>query len=146
MPFSHCDARERRISLTHSLEYRNMRSLYSCITGGRCTQRPSSCFSSTYPSRVRRSVGKKNLDELHFYVLNRLGEKEDDMRDKLGPSISYLQKLGPEYLDQIFESARWVFEQDREMAFEVGRDTALFLSDSKIDGTCLILDLYFGRC
>lgn len=68
------------------------------------------------------------------------------MRDKLGPSISYLQKLGPEYLDQIFESARWVFEQDREMAFEVGHDTALFLSDSKIDGTCFILDLYFGRC
>lgn len=49
------------------------------------------------------------------------------MRDKLGPSISYLQKLGPEYLDQIFESARWVFEQDRDMAFEVGRHTALFL-------------------
>lgn len=42
------------------------------------------------------------------------------MRDKLGPSISYLQKLGSEYLDQIFESARWVFEQDRDMAFEVG--------------------------
>lgn len=48
------------------------------------------------------------------------------MRDKLGPSISYLQKLGPEYLDQIFESARWVFEQDREMAFEVCHDTTVF--------------------
>ena len=45
------------------------------------------------------------------------------MRDKLGPSISYLQKLGPEYLDQIFESARWIFEQDREMAFQVGHNT-----------------------
>lgn len=42
------------------------------------------------------------------------------MKEKLGPSISYLQKLGPEYLDQIFESARWVFEQDHKLAFEVG--------------------------
>lgn len=65
------------------------------------------------------------------------------MRDKLGPSISYLQKLGPEYLDQIFESARWVFEQDREMAFEVGQHTIFFLNDRYIHGT---LDLYFGRC
>ncbi|KAH0832904.1 vacuolar sorting protein 39 domain 1-domain-containing protein [Lanmaoa asiatica] len=53
-------------------------------------------------------------------LLQQLSEKEYDMRDKLGPSISYLQKLGPEYLDQIFESARWVFEQDREMALGVG--------------------------
>lgn len=51
------------------------------------------------------------------------------MRDKLGPSISYLQKLGPEYLNQIFESAHWVFEQDREMAFEVGQHTTFLLSD-----------------
>ena len=51
--------------------------------------------------------------------LFRLSEKEDDIRDKLSPTVSYLQKLGPEYLDQIFESARWVFSQDREIAFEV---------------------------
>lgn len=61
------------------------------------------------------------LDPNILQFLDRLSEKEDDMRDKLGPSISYLQKLGPEYLDQIFESARWVFEQDGEMAFEVGQ-------------------------
>ncbi|KAG9314800.1 vacuolar sorting protein 39 domain 1-domain-containing protein [Chiua virens] len=52
-------------------------------------------------------------------LLQQLSENEGDMRDKLGPSISYLQKLGPEYLDQIFESARWVFEQDRDMAFQI---------------------------
>jgi hypothetical protein len=76
------------------------------------------------------------------YVLNRLSEREDEMGDKLGPSISYLQKLGPEYMDQIFESARWVFDQDRDVAFQVGRHTALFLSDFKIHDTCFILDLY----
>jgi hypothetical protein len=41
------------------------------------------------------------------------------MEDKLSPSISYLQKLGPEYIDQVFESSRWIFEQDRDMAFQV---------------------------
>ena len=41
------------------------------------------------------------------------------MRDKLMPIVNYLQRLGPEHLDQIFEHSRWVFEQDRDIAFEV---------------------------
>lgn len=49
----------------------------------------------------------------------RLSEKEDDLHDKLMPTISYLQKLGPEHLEQIFKSARWVFEINQDMAFEV---------------------------
>ena len=49
----------------------------------------------------------------------RQSEKEDDMQDKLTPTISYLQKLGPEHLEQIFKSARWVFEMNQDMAFEV---------------------------
>jgi hypothetical protein len=35
------------------------------------------------------------------------------------PSISYLQKLGPEHLEQIFESSKWIFDEDRDIAFEV---------------------------
>ena len=35
------------------------------------------------------------------------------------PSVTYLQRLGPEYLQQIFSAARWVFEQDADIAFEV---------------------------
>lgn len=50
---------------------------------------------------------------------NRLSEKEDDPRDKLMPSISYLQKLGPEHLEQVFDSSHWIFEQNRDIAFEV---------------------------
>lgn len=41
------------------------------------------------------------------------------MRDKLGPSVTYLQRLGPEHMDQIFESAHWIFEQDADIALEV---------------------------
>lgn len=35
------------------------------------------------------------------------------------PSVNYLQRLGPEYLDQIFEHSRWIFEQDIDIGFEV---------------------------
>lgn len=48
-----------------------------------------------------------------------LSEKETDLRDKLMPSVTYLQRLGPEHLQQIFSAARWVFEQDADIAFEV---------------------------
>ncbi|CAK5269220.1 unnamed protein product [Mycena citricolor] len=41
------------------------------------------------------------------------------MEDKLAPSILYLQKLGPDHLQEIFESGRWLFEQDRSMAFQI---------------------------
>ena len=41
------------------------------------------------------------------------------MEDKLDPSIRYLQKLGPEYIDQIFASSRWIFNLDPDRAFQV---------------------------
>lgn len=49
----------------------------------------------------------------------RLSEKETDLRDKLTPSVNYLQRLGPEYLELIFKHSRWVFEEDHDIAFEV---------------------------
>lgn len=41
------------------------------------------------------------------------------MDDKLDPSIRYLQKLGPEHIDQIFTSSRWIFNLDSDRAFQV---------------------------
>ncbi|KAH9856486.1 hypothetical protein C2E23DRAFT_865919 [Lenzites betulinus] len=52
-------------------------------------------------------------------LLRQLSDKESDMSDKLTPTVNYLQRLGPEHLDQIFEHSRWVFEQDRDIAFEI---------------------------
>lgn len=49
----------------------------------------------------------------------RLSEKEEDKRDKLMPSVNYLQRLGPEHLDQIFRAARWVIDEDADIGFEV---------------------------
>jgi Vam6/Vps39-like protein vacuolar protein sorting-associated protein 39 len=41
------------------------------------------------------------------------------MKDKLGPSITYLQRLSPEYLDTIFQYAKWILNENSEMALEV---------------------------
>ncbi|KZT07657.1 uncharacterized protein LAESUDRAFT_742773 [Laetiporus sulphureus 93-53] len=63
-----------------------------------------------------------NGKKMHTKALNllrELSEKETDMREKLTPSVNYLQRLGPEYLEEIFSSARWIFEQDADIAFEI---------------------------
>ncbi|KAL0065292.1 Vacuolar morphogenesis protein 6 [Marasmius tenuissimus] len=62
---------------------------------------------------------QKKMHRKALQLLRQLGEKEDDMEDRLDPSIRYLKRLGPEYLDQIFESSRWLFEQDSTRALEV---------------------------
>lgn len=35
------------------------------------------------------------------------------------PSVSYLQRLGQENMEQIFDSSRWILEQDSEIGIEV---------------------------
>ncbi|KAG8694933.1 Vacuolar morphogenesis protein 6 [Ceratobasidium sp. 395] len=52
-------------------------------------------------------------------LLRQLAQSEDDPLDKYDPSIRYLQKLGPEYLDLIFKSARWIFEAKPDLAFNI---------------------------
>lgn len=39
--------------------------------------------------------------------------------DKLDPTIRYLQKLGPKHVDLIFSEAKWVFQEDAQMASRV---------------------------
>jgi Vam6/Vps39-like protein vacuolar protein sorting-associated protein 39 len=50
---------------------------------------------------------------------SRLSEKETDVKEKLSPSISYLQRLGPEHMEVIFKYSHWLFEEDENLAFEV---------------------------
>ncbi|KAG6916169.1 hypothetical protein DXG01_008142 [Tephrocybe rancida] len=61
----------------------------------------------------------KKMHAQALSLLRELGEKEEDLEDKLSPSIQYLQKLGPEHLQQIFESSRWVFSTDPNLGFEI---------------------------
>jgi len=48
-----------------------------------------------------------------------MSDDEDDPEEKLGDTVRYLQKLGPDHLDVIFEASKWVFEQDKRAGLEV---------------------------
>ena len=48
------------------------------------------------------------------------------MKDKLGPSITYLQRLSPEYLDTIFQYSKWILNENSEMALEVSSVVNIF--------------------
>ncbi|EIW83909.1 rab guanyl-nucleotide exchange factor [Coniophora puteana RWD-64-598 SS2] len=61
----------------------------------------------------------KKMHSKALSLLKDLSSKEDDPRDKLSPSIAYLRKLGPEHQDQVFEWSRWIFDEDKEQAFEI---------------------------
>ncbi|KAF9560733.1 hypothetical protein CPC08DRAFT_636245 [Agrocybe pediades] len=52
-------------------------------------------------------------------LLKELSADEEDIEDKLFPTVQYLQKLGSEYIDLVFKYARWMFDLDSEMAFQV---------------------------
>ena len=59
---------------------------------------------------------------IHEFILtppSSLSAKENDEEEKLGPIVRYLQKLGPEYLQIIFEASKWVFDVNSNMAFQV---------------------------
>ena len=49
-----------------------------------------------------------------------MSEDEDDAKEKVQPTVSYLQKLGPTYLDLIFQTSSWVFDIDKQSGLEVG--------------------------
>ncbi|KAG9225012.1 hypothetical protein CCMSSC00406_0001837 [Pleurotus cornucopiae] len=61
----------------------------------------------------------KKMHAKALALLRQLSENEEDMQDKLGPSITYLQKLGPEHIEHVFAASRWIFEQDRDLAFDI---------------------------
>ncbi|KAF8311952.1 hypothetical protein DL93DRAFT_2060501 [Clavulina sp. PMI_390] len=61
----------------------------------------------------------KKMHEKAMKLIHELSLDEDDLLDKLGPAIRYLQKLGTEYLDLIFRSARWVIDVDAKMGLQI---------------------------
>ena len=48
-----------------------------------------------------------------------MSDDEDDPEEKLGDTVRYLQKLGPDHLDVILEASKWVFQQDKRAGLEV---------------------------
>ncbi|KAE8257180.1 hypothetical protein A4X13_0g2531 [Tilletia indica] len=61
----------------------------------------------------------KNKHEQALALLRKLAEKEDDLEDKLGPSIRYLQNLDASFTDVILETSHWILDASREMGMEI---------------------------
>ncbi|QRV74951.1 vacuolar protein-sorting-associated protein 39 [Ceratobasidium sp. AG-Ba] len=61
----------------------------------------------------------KKMHAKALNLLHELSQSEDDPLDKYEPTIRYLQKLGPEYQELVFQSARWIFEAKPDMAFDI---------------------------
>ncbi|KAJ7116484.1 hypothetical protein C8R44DRAFT_209802 [Mycena epipterygia] len=70
-------------------------------------------------AELRDLYNGKKMHRKALDLLKQLSEQETDVEDKLMPSIYYLQKLGPEHLDEIFASSRWIFECDSAIAFQI---------------------------
>ncbi len=52
-------------------------------------------------------------------LLKQFADDEDDVEDKMRPTIQYLQNLGPEFIDVILETSHWLLEVDGELGMEV---------------------------
>ncbi|GJN90166.1 hypothetical protein Rhopal_003165-T1 [Rhodotorula paludigena] len=61
----------------------------------------------------------KNMHEKAVQLLRQMREDEDDVDEKVGPTVRYLQKLGADHLSVILESSRWVFEQDQAAGLQI---------------------------
>lgn len=68
----------------------------------------------------------------HLFTVCRMSEEEDDVHDKIDPTVQYLHKLGPAHLELIFEASKWVFDISLEAGLDVSdrlRDIAPFGSE-----------------
>ncbi|KAM0752115.1 hypothetical protein T439DRAFT_299856 [Meredithblackwellia eburnea MCA 4105] len=61
----------------------------------------------------------KNMHSKAVTLLRQMSHEEEDPEEKLGPTIRYLQKLGSEHLELIFESSRWIFDISQEAGLEI---------------------------
>ena len=56
---------------------------------------------------------------------SRLAKDEDDKLDRYPPTVRYLQKLGPSELPLIFQSSKWMFKEDSNIALQVSRSVSI---------------------
>ncbi|KIY68727.1 hypothetical protein CYLTODRAFT_436489 [Cylindrobasidium torrendii FP15055 ss-10] len=93
---------------------------------GALVRLPNWCEVSEVEEELRERKKFQELIDLyhgkkmHARALELLRQlSEDDEDDPTYRTTLYLQKLGPEYMDLVFESSRWLFEVDKDKAFEV---------------------------
>lgn len=63
--------------------------------------------------------GGKEMHSKALGLLKQFADDEDDVEDKMRPTIQYLQNLGPEFIDVILETSHWLLEVDNELGMEV---------------------------
>lgn len=56
-----------------------------------------------------------------------MSEGTEDVDVKIRPTVSYVQKLGEDYIDQIFEASRWVHQLDVNATFEVRSEHNVYI-------------------
>ncbi|KAJ9101777.1 hypothetical protein QFC21_003116 [Naganishia friedmannii] len=61
----------------------------------------------------------KRMHQKALDLLRQQSVGEVDKLDRLDPTIRYLQKLGPKYLNLIFSESKWLFKDDPRMASRV---------------------------
>ncbi|CEQ42822.1 SPOSA6832_04686 [Sporobolomyces salmonicolor] len=61
----------------------------------------------------------KNMHEKAVKLLRQMSKDEDDPGEKVADTVRYLQKLGADHVNVIFEASKWVFEQDREAGLQI---------------------------
>ncbi|OCF40067.1 hypothetical protein I317_06142 [Kwoniella heveanensis CBS 569] len=61
----------------------------------------------------------KKMHAKALKLLHELAKDEEDKLDRYPPTVRYLQKLGPSELNLIFESAKWILEEDPKMALQI---------------------------
>ncbi|WVO14727.1 hypothetical protein L204_102365 [Cryptococcus depauperatus] len=61
----------------------------------------------------------KKMHKKALSMLHELAKEEDDPLDRYPPTISYLHKLGPDYLDLILESSKWIFQEAPSQALSI---------------------------
>ncbi|SCZ95117.1 BZ3500_MvSof-1268-A1-R1_Chr11-3g03615 [Microbotryum saponariae] len=61
----------------------------------------------------------KSTHQKAVKLLRRIAEDEDDLDEKVEPTIRYVQKLGPDHLSTILEASEWVFATHRAKGLEI---------------------------
>ncbi|SJX63147.1 related to Vam6/Vps39-like protein involved in vacuolar morphogenesis [Sporisorium reilianum f. sp. reilianum] len=63
--------------------------------------------------------GGKEMHSKALGLLKQFADEEEDVEEKMRPTIQYLQNLGPEFIDVILEASHWLLEVDSELGMEV---------------------------
>ncbi|KAJ1026822.1 hypothetical protein NDA16_002119 [Ustilago loliicola] len=63
--------------------------------------------------------GGKEMHSKALGLLKQFADDEDDVEEKMRPTIQYLQNLGQEFIDVILETSHWLLKVDSELGMEV---------------------------